>query len=173
MSTGAGNRITGVNTVQTIAEEIVDRVWREIMSMDYAGVQELIKKLSEEQPTILAYLMAVDSDKLNRDEREILVLTGVTIWKMMSSGPVELKTVTDLTIDSIEGNNIKMAEYFMGEPADTFDKTVQLAFERYNQPHVLEYALESIMDDEEETIREKNKGLMFLDLKTIIDCLDQ
>ena len=44
----------------------------------------------------------------------------------------------------------------------------------YSQPEVLKYVVEAIMEqpDEDCVIRDENLGVMFLDLKTVIDCFD-
>jgi hypothetical protein len=44
----------------------------------------------------------------------------------------------------------------------------------YGPPEVLRYVIEALMEEPEEgyLIRDENKGIMLLDLKTVIDCLD-
>jgi len=44
----------------------------------------------------------------------------------------------------------------------------------YGQPEVLKHVVEALMEEPEEgcLIRDANKGIMFLDLKTVIDCFD-
>lgn len=45
----------------------------------------------------------------------------------------------------------------------------------YRQPEVLRYVVEALMEEPEEgcLIRDESKGIMLLDLKTVIDCFDR
>ena len=46
-------------------------------------------------------------------------------------------------------------------------------FKEYNQRNVLRYIVESLFEDDDPHIRPDRKGLIFFDLKTVLDCLDQ
>jgi len=136
---------------------------------------KLINLMSSEQPFILTYLMAIDNAILNQDERELLFYLGVVVWQIMSQGSTPLPKVTQETLDEVEESNTKMLEYLEGESETSFIETVETIVKNYNQPEVLRYVIEALMEesDEESLIRDEYKGMMMINLKTVIDCFDK
>jgi len=136
---------------------------------------KLINLMSREQPFILTYLMAIDNAILNQDERELLFYLGVVVWQIMSQGSTPLPKVTQETLDEVEESNTKMLEYLEGESETSFIETVETIVKNYNQPEVLRYVIEALMEesDEESLIRDEYKGMMMINLKTVIDCFDK
>jgi len=163
--------------MEPIPEHIIEQVLQDIVQIDdQDSAMELMERFGEEQPILLAYLMAAEHETYNQDERETLLLIGTAVWQMMSQAPQKPKQVTENQLDEIEEKNVKMVEYFMGESSDSFERSAALAFKDYNQMHVMEYVLEALIEEDEDDevdIRDESKGLMFLNLKTVIDCLDQ
>lgn len=158
-----------------ISSEIVERTWQTMSVMSPTKVPKIIDQLTGQQPTILAYLMAVGHDILNQDERELLLYLGIVVWKIMSQGNTPLTTVTEKTLDSVEDSNMKMLEYLEGESQTGFIDAVAVVIKNYNQPEVLKYVIEALMEETEEecVIRDENKGMMMIYLKTVIDCFDK
>jgi hypothetical protein len=69
-----------------------------------------------------------------------------------------------------------MAEYLMGESPEGFEDAVEQIFKGHNQINVLRYAVEALFemdDDENAGVREEMKGLIFMELKTVVEALDQ
>jgi len=161
--------------METIPTTVVEAVWQDQAQLNWEKAQQLAQSFSKEQPVLLAYLLSTNYDTYNQDERELLHYLGFAIWQMMSRGSKKLKPVSEESVEKNQERNYKMVEYFSGESEATLEKTIRLAFENYNQPNVLRYVVEALMeeDDEETEINQANIGLMFLDLKTVIDCLDQ
>ena len=158
-----------------ISAEIVERTWKEMSTMSPLNYPKLINKFSKEQPFILTYLIAVDGQQFNEDERELLLYLGVVIWMMMSRENNPLPKVTEKIIDDAEEKNIKMLEYLEGETETDFYETTDTILQDYNQPEVLRYVVEALMEDDDEDvdIQEENIGLMMIYLKTVIDCFDK
>jgi hypothetical protein len=151
----------------------IEKIWQEYSQLNVFQIKKLVDRFSKEQAALLAYLMAVDTDIFNQEERELLLYIGTAVWHIMKHEKPKLKTITEKELEIAEYKNLQMAEYFMEEPESTFDESVRLVFEGYNQRAILEFILEEILKDDEVDIRLENKGLLFLDLKTVIDCLDQ
>ena len=158
-----------------ISAEIVEKTWQETASMSPLEAPKVINKFSKQQPLIVAYLMAAGHDIFNRDERELLVYMGINVWKMMSQGEGPMPKVTDKILDKVEKNNYKMLDFLEGESGADFSATVEKIFSNYNQPEVLRYVVEALFEDEEEgvEIRDEIKGMLMLNLKTVIDCFDR
>jgi len=159
---------------KSISAEVVERTWQRIAGQSVKDAQKLVNRMSKEQPVVLAYLMAVDNDIFNQSEREVLLFLGVVVWQIMLQGTRPLPKVTEKILDKAGAGNLKMAGYLQGETGSGFDEAVRKIIGSYKQPEVLRYVVEAIMEDTEESspIREGNKGIMLLDLKTVIDCFD-
>lgn len=158
-----------------ISAEIVEKTWQEMNAMSPLEAPKMINKLTKEQPIILAYLMAVGHDFLNQDEQELLLYLGIVVWRIMSQGDSRLPKVSEKVLDSVDESNIKMLEYLEGESETEFAETIETIYHDYNQTEVLKYIVEALFEeDEEETkIRDEVKGMMFIYLKTVVDCLDK
>jgi hypothetical protein len=173
--------------MNTIPAEIVEKTWRKMAYMPPSKAPSLVNQLAKEQPLILAYLMAAGEDLLNQDEQELLLYLGMVVWQIMSQGDTPLPEVTEETLDAMEDINIKMLEYLEGESDSDFAFTVETIFKNYNQPEVLKYVIEALMEEEDEeeeehedeteadevAIRDEMKGMLLIYLKTLIDCFDK
>jgi hypothetical protein len=158
----------------SISARVVERTWQRIANLSPREGQKLIERMTKEQPVILAYLMAVDSDIFNDEERQTLLYLGVVVWQIMLEGIRPLPKVSEKILDNAEAKNLKMAEYLRGETEAGFEEATRKIIENYTQPEALRYVVEAIIEDTEESssIREENRGIMFVDLKTVIDCFD-
>ena len=158
-----------------ISSETVERTWKKMSAMSPQEAPKIINQMTNQQPAILAYLMAVGDDILNQDERELLLYLGVVVWQIMSQGNKPLTQVTDNILDNVNALNIDMLEYLEGESDTDFIDTVVMITTNYNQPEVLKYVVEALMEEREEEcmLRDENKGIMMIYLKTVIDCFDR
>ena len=160
--------------MEPISAEAVEKTWKRVASLSLRGAPKLIQRMTKEQPVVLAYLLAVDHDTFNDDERQLLLYVGVVVWQIMSQGVQPLTMVSEAVLDAAERNNVKMAEYLQGETEEGLLQATRVMISNYNQPEVLKYVVEAIMEEPEEgcVIRDENRGIMLLDLKTVIDCFD-
>ncbi|MFW6105021.1 MAG: hypothetical protein ACOC7P_00400 [Chloroflexota bacterium] len=158
----------------SISAELVERTWKRIADQSAKEARKRIERMSREQPVVLTYLMRVDNDIFNQHEREILLYLGVVVWQIMLQGNRSLPKVTEKALNKAEASNLKMAEYLKGESETGFEETTRKIIESYRQPEVLRYVVEAIMEDtdEEPPVRQESKGIMLLDLKTVIDSFD-
>jgi len=161
--------------MEPISSDIVEKTWKKMGQMSSPQeAQKMITLMSKKQPIILAYLMACGSDIFNQDERELLLYLGVVVWQIMSQGSTPLPKIKEKTLDKTENLNMKMIEYLKGESDTGFIDTAKTIINNYSQPEVLKYVIEALMEETEEgcLIREENKGIMAIYLKTIIDCFN-
>ena len=160
--------------MERITSEIVEATWKRMAAMSRREAQRLAKLFQKQQPIVVSYLLAVDSDILNSDERQLLFYLGTAVWQMMSQGKTPLPAVTEDILYKAEDTNIKMAEYLQGETESGFVGATETIISNHRQPEVLRYVVEALMEEPEEgcVIRDDNLGIMFLDLKTVIDCFD-
>ncbi|MCM8774380.1 MAG: hypothetical protein NC820_06580 [Candidatus Omnitrophica bacterium] len=143
--------------------------------MSLQTAPRLVNLTQKQQPFVLAYLLGVGGDTLNRDERELLLYIGIVVWQIMSQGDLPLKKITSEVLEETEEENMKMLEYLEDEPEASFIDIVEKIINDYPQPEVLIYVVEALMEEPEEgvLIRDENIGIMTIYLKTIIDCFDK
>jgi len=159
--------------MKIISDDVIEQVLDDQGELDFMGVERLIAQMSREQPSILAYLMASNEEHYNFEEKQLLLFLGVNIMQMMKKGHGNVEQVSMDAIEDAQHSNIKMFEYLEEENPKDFEETAALIFKEYNQKNVLRYIVEALFDDPDDSIRSDRKGLLFFDLKTILDCLDQ
>ena len=160
--------------MKTVSEETINSIQKRMEGMIPEDVTKLVERMGEEQPIILAYLLA-NGEEMTEDEQGFLIFLGINVWQMMSEGSQPPAKISEEILEETEDKNIKMVEYY-GEESDAeqWDLAERLVND-YNQHKVLEYVLESIMEEpeEESVIQEDNIGIFMLCLKTVTDCFDR
>jgi len=165
------------DNMQTISEEIVEREWEKMANLPLDDVPRVIQRMEKEQPMILAFLMAIDDEVFNQDERGLLLHLGATVCEIMRQGEPRPKRVSEKRMDEFIERTDKMLEYFLEEAPENFEDSVRLIYQNHNQVNVLRYVVEALFeldDDEEDSeVRDEMKGLLFMHLKTVVEALDQ
>lgn len=161
--------------MKPISSAIVERTWKELGSMSPEAIPKIVQLMQEQQPFVLVYLLTIGDDILNEDERELLLYLGMVIWQIMLQGDTPLTKVTAADLDKAEEANMKMLKYLEGESEASLMDTVERMLSSYGQPEVLKYVVEALMEEPEEgcLIRDKNKGIMMIYLKTVLDCFNR
>lgn len=160
--------------MEPIPADVVEKTWKRIASLSPRRAPGLMRRMGKEQPVVLAYLLAVDHELFNDDERQLLLYIGVVVWQIMSQGSQPLPMIAEAQLEAAEAKNVKMAEYLQQETEESFLKATRTIISNYGQPEVFRYVVEAIMEEPEEgcVIRDESRGIMLLDLKTVIDCFD-
>jgi hypothetical protein len=160
--------------MKSIPADIVEKIYEEMAEIAPEEVESLVQKMTEEQPVILTFLLAVSEEFESEEEKEQFFYMGVTIWRIMASGETTLPSVSEKLLEKTENKNLQMLEYLEEESEEDFMETSMKIMEDYNQPEALRYVVETLFEDphDENIIKEENMGLFFLYLKTVIDCFD-
>lgn len=160
--------------MKTITSEHVENTWTRMAEMSLDQAQKFAFQMAEEQPHILEYLAASgEAYEFNNDENELLVYLGIVVWQMMCSNDKLPKIEPDSIID-VEEKNLSMIDYLSIEDEKSFDDIVIEIFEKHNQPEILKYLLEALLEEEDEDcdIRDEMKGALFHCLKTVVEVVD-
>ena len=159
--------------MQPISADIVEATWKRIAGMSPMDAAKLSRQMHKHHPFILAYLLAVGGNTLNKAERELLVYMGIVVWQIMLKGNTELPRVSEKDLEKAEESNMRMLDYMIGELGSDFIDTTKKLMENYAQPEVFWYVIEALVEDEEGLVRKGNEGMMAIYLKTVIDCLNK
>ncbi|MBN1480880.1 hypothetical protein EH223_00185 [candidate division KSB1 bacterium] len=159
--------------MQVVSDDIIQEVLQEQGEMDFLETERLIAQMSREQPSLLTYLMASNEEHYNFEEKQLLLFLGINISQMMKKNQNAIQQVSMEDIETAQEKNIQMFEYLENELPGDFEGTTEMIFKGYNQKNVLRYIIETLFQDDDPHIRPDRKGLIFFDLKTVLDCLDQ
>jgi hypothetical protein len=133
---------------------------------------ELMRRMQRKQPVILAYLLAVDHELLNQDEREMLVYLGTVVWEIMIQGSPPPPRVTEAMLDRADEANVKLLESLVDASDAEAETVLSTLIANYRQPEVLRYVVEALHEAVEAgEIRDEYDGMLMIALKTVIDCL--
>jgi len=165
--------------MQRISAEIVERTWQKLAGMNPAEAITIVEEAGKKQPAVLAYLMGVGGDDFDQEEREIMLYIGLVVWKIMTGGNPSMPEISLEDLETAEDANFDMLENLGGESTDDFVSMIDNMLSRYNQPEVLKYVVEALMEGDEGEMameiddeEEDNRGFMLIYLKTVVDCLD-
>jgi len=159
--------------MKAVSARVVEKTWREMAGLTPAQGRELVTRMADEQPVILAYLTTVDQDILNQDERELLFYLGMVVWQMMSKGKTPPPKVTIEGLDKAEEANLEMLRSLASAPEEESGSAMARILTEYGQPEILRYVVEAIVEAvENNEIREESSGILMMNLKTVIDSLN-
>jgi hypothetical protein len=159
----------------TISAEVVTQTWQRMSQVAVKDLPDLMAQLKDEQPVIMAYLLALDDLPFNQHEQQIIFYVGVVVWQMVKQSPKRLLKVTRKKLERAETANIDSLDRLASDTEADFASATRSMLERYEEPEVLRYIVEALMDEEEYyqsgdiPIRDEYRGLAFVHLKIALD----
>jgi len=131
--------------------------------------------MQKEQPYVAVYLLAVEGDNFNTDERSLLFFLGNAVWQVMRDENASLPMVTDKDLEKIEEETFSKIEELEGKPLRAFEENALSFIDSYRQINLFKFIMDALMGElkEGEDIREENIWLIALYLKVVIDCFDR
>ncbi len=162
--------------MHSISAETVARTWQRMAGYPIDRVPELVEEMRVEQPVLQGYLMALDENVFNENERETLFYIGMVTWQIMKQSRQILGQVTQKKLLQAENTNDRLLDTLSSDTeADFYTATEQMVV-NFPEPEVLRYIVEAIMaedegDPEEIPIRDDAKGMAFIHLKVALDAM--
>jgi hypothetical protein len=161
--------------MERISIETIVKVISRIDSMDEKSTVKFAERMLKEQPDLVAFLLAIDDDILNQDERELLYYLGSSIWAIMSEGKLRLPRITNELLIKADEANVNWLESIDRKKSVSMKKLVERMLLDYPQPVLLGFAVMVLAEEngEECNIRDESRSVILLDVKTVIDCFNQ
>lgn len=161
--------------MKTIPQEVIDRHWARVCELSEEESAALARRMQEEQPFIMVYLLAADENLMAGEEPGQLMELGAIIWDIMSQGGQQLRQVTGEELEAAEDANIAFLETLDEGPEMKFQDAVLQMMADYNQMPLLGAVVEALLEEYEDApaLAPDHVGMALLHLKTVIDCLDQ
>ncbi len=160
--------------MEFVSEQIIDEailsLEKEIEAKD---TELLMEDMGRHQPAVLSYLLSEAFKLLTQKEREYLVSLSMVIWRATRKVNPNAEPVDPRTLEEKEEDNWEKLEEV---PAGSFRDRLDIFFKDYPQEDLLAFAEDALVEEEEEedsgiALTKEGKELMFVALKTIIDCL--
>ena len=161
--------------MKTISPKTIDETWERISQASESESRALARKMQDEEPLIMVYLLAMDEELYDETERGRLMELGAIVWQIMRAGGQKLPRVTEAELQQAEEANLKWLEdLHEGREVDFLEATQNLMRD-YNQTPLLGALLQALMQGHEDApdLAPENIGMALVYLKTIIDCLDK
>jgi hypothetical protein len=159
--------------MQVIQAEIVDQIWSRIAGFNEEKAMQLIEQLNDEQPELLAYLMAAPED-FEDNEAEQMLYVGVVLWQIIKNANSNLGHISAELLQDLEDENVAMMDRLSEESEGDSMVLVEEMIQHYPQPHVLVSVSEALISDDEDPedgVSDNARGFMMLMLKTALDAL--
>ncbi|WNJ21321.1 hypothetical protein [Pontibacter sp. G13] len=139
-----------------------------------AEIEGFLDEFGEQQPFAFTYLLTLaESEDFNEDEGELLFFLGASVWKMMYQANTQLAPIDEATLEEVKSLNLPLLEDLEAAEEGTLESLAKDWLEGYPQREILLFVVESILEEDEFAIRDRNKGVMIVFLKTLIDCLNR
>ena len=159
-----------------ISAEIVTQTWQRMSQTPVSSTPQMVEEMKEEQPVLLAFLLALEDFPFNRHERELIFYVGMVVWQIMKQSERPLHKVTRKKLGDAEEANYDFLELLTSDTEADFVSATRTMLEQHPEPEVLRYIVEAIMEEEEyepedPPIRDEYRGLAFVHLKIALDAL--
>jgi hypothetical protein len=135
--------------MKAISKERVNSVWERITNQSIEEGLKIGEEMQEEQPYVMVYLLAVEGDKFNSDERSLLFFLGYVVWQTMREGDTPLAMVTEEDLEKIEEENFSKIDELEGKSLNVFEKNALDFIDNYPQINVFEFVMDSLMEEPE------------------------
>jgi hypothetical protein len=158
---------------EPVPQALVTQVWQEMASMPTDAAPALVERMQDEQPALLAYLLALEAYDLPQEEFEVILYLGIAIWQMMKRGHPRLMRASIKKIEQAEEENTKTLDFMEKDTEGDFVSATLRLLDAYPEPEVLRYIVETLMepDPDDVELSDEAVGIAFLHLKTALDAL--
>lgn len=170
-----GTSASQATNMTTVPFEMARQEWEHLCDLDQAQSTQLSQRFLQEQPALGIYML-VCSEQLGDDHDTPFVELALMAWRVMSqTAGRPLARVSEEAIEAAEAANEKMLMKLDACSEMEGTANIEHFIQDYNQMPLLGFALEVLMQGNEENpqLAPENIGIVWVWLKSIIDCLDQ
>jgi len=159
--------------MELISEKHVEKTWREVASLTPIRMNKEILAFGKSQPDLLAFIMSYTED-ITPEIKELGVYLAFVIYKMFHGLHNKIPRVSSKEILARYADNEHYLQNLEGVDERLLERIVKA--QKPNQPHVMNYIIEALMEDPEESeigeLTEEDAGFLFILLKTVMEVLD-
>ncbi len=156
-------------TMKLITEELIDKVSLRIAEND-DSLESLVNDFEKNQPNVIGFILSEEVLSLDREEREYLLYLSMVVWKTYQESGNEFTLIDQKELGEVEDSNW---EVINNSSAKTFRDRISPFFEGYEQEDLLAFVEDALVEDEDSFVSKAGREIMFVALKTIIDCFNK
>lgn len=160
--------------MEQISQVLVEETWQEIGGLSPRQGSEEMKKLAEEQPELLAFIMEF-ADDLSQEAKELSVYMLLVVYTVFRKAyGKKIRKLPARKIMASYDKNEKLVLSLEGSNEPFLDHIAGLQTE---QPQVVHYVLDTLREtpeeDEAEPLSSDDISMVYLLLKSVIDLLHE
>lgn len=144
--------------MKTISREAVDLIIDRYEAHDDTEMQQRFKRFSEQQPFLMAYLLAGDEEFVEEENRGDLLYLGLMIFEILSGERGGLPEVGEDPLMEADERNMQLVLSLDEASEMHFQESIERMLEGYNQQPLLTAMLEVLMSGNEETPNSRPKA---------------
>jgi hypothetical protein len=160
--------------MEPIPEAIVEKPWQEVAGFSPDRAKKEMIKIGNSQPELLAFVTELTKE-MDQEVKELGIYMFLVVYRMFQKAHGKIKKISSEEIIECYEHNEGLMERLEGAHEKFLDRIASVQTSR--QPYVVNYVVEALMEKDEGedavVLTEKQKGFLFLLLKTVIDVLDQ
>lgn len=151
-----------------ISEEIIDHC-ADRLSDTEEYYTDAVENMKNQQPILLSYLFSENFGMLTQEERDYMLYLTLVIWESVQQVQISMGGIATEDIEAKEEANWQILN---DSKARMFKERLDGFFKNTKQEDLLAFVEDALVEDEEQQIVTKEgKELLFIGLKTVIDCL--
>jgi len=159
--------------MEPLSEEFVEKTWQQVAEFTPDRGNKEMLAMGKNQPDLLAFLMAY-TDDLQQEVKELVIYIAFVVYKMFLDSSGKIPKISSKEIMARYNENARFMESLEGAHEKFIDRIASIQVSE--QPYVMKYVLETLMEDAEEDgidLSEDNIGSLFILFKTEIGVLDK
>ncbi len=158
--------------MHTITRDLADQTWDRLMNIeDDDTLEMLIDRMGDAQPAAMAYLMSMGEGDFNEDEQEFFLILGMWIWQTLVASGSELAELNDDHFEAVREENVPWLEEMAEESSVGWVAIARKIVAAHPQSALLQATVELIEEEDEDVIREQNRGVLLIFLKILTEAL--
>lgn len=160
--------------MKLISENDINTAVNRMGSFGANPMEAILTRMRDEQEELLRYLVEVDADEFNEDERDLLVAVSATAWFIMKETFGAVPSKSGVFLDFLLERNLDRYEE-LGEEEETADSFFdELITGEAEQPILIGFLSGLLLDRPEDysgEIRDEHLPAIILHVKTAVDAL--
>jgi hypothetical protein len=159
--------------MEPLSEGFVEKTWQQIAKFTPERANKEMIAMGKSQPDLLAFLMAY-TDDLQQEVRELAIYIAFVVYKMFFDSSGKIPRISSKEIMDRYDENMSLMESIEEAHEKFIDRIARVQVS--NQPYVMGYVLEALMEDAEEDgidLTEEDIGSLFMLFKTEIEVLEK
>ena len=157
-----------------IPKAVVDALWRQAATATPKEAHAWMENLMQRQPALEHYLFSADEHFAPSDSRGLIFVTGFLIWHVLSQNAKIRRQVAQEDLTAVQKSNQNwIYELEAGASLTRCDLLEKLS-DNCRQKPLWRTVLATLMEESSiaNDLKDANRRLALLHLKTVLDCLD-